>query len=261
MSTLLDKFKANFEKTTGMTMDEAKASLKTQNDVSARSGNNITMGDRTVPITGVGDKYGKVIKDAIKFYQDEFHVTPRANIYSDPDQFGPNILGAAKPVTDDRGQYDVNLVHLWDADAENGEAIAKSAEQDGHHPKGTGTLAQTPVHELGHVLSFQLFPSKKDIYKLYVDSLRDIGTDLTSRDETVKNTTKVSKYANADPYEAIAESLTDYYHNRDKSSPLARAVAKRMKNKGAMYGLTQSGGIGNPNETFTQNLRRYSAIQ
>lgn len=261
MGVLMDSFNRNFEKVTGLTVDEARQSLKNQREVSGRSGNNITMGDKMVPITGLGERYKNMYKDIIKFFQDEFKVTPRANIVFNPDELDENVYGLSYVKPDKTGQHTVDLKFFTDNEAAEDEKLSKEQDELGWHPKGAGTIAGTPVHELGHVLSFQLFPSKQKIYKLYVDSLRDVGTDLTSREDTIKNTAKLSGYATADPYEAIAEALTDYYHNRDKSTDLTKAIVKRMKNKGSMYGITQSGGVAGPNETFMQNLRRYSAIQ
>lgn len=261
MANIIDTFKDHFRNVTGMTTDEAMSSLKVQDDVTARSGKNITMGDNIVPITGVGNKYGKVLKDAIKFYQDEFKVTPRANIIFDPDELGEiDALGAASPWKNISGQHIVDLLNLSDEDAAADQNYAKISAETGWHPKGSGTIAHTPVHELGHVLTFQLFPSEDDVYKLYEDSINDIS-DWKNVDERAKKTTEISEYANSSPYETVAEALVDYYHNRENSAQLSKAIVKRLKNKGSLYGLTQSGGVRTPNETFAQNLRRYQAIQ
>lgn len=241
--------------------DSERKTAKKQQEVSARSGNNITMGAKERPMTGIGDKYTEVLKDAIKFYQGEFKVTPRANIISSPERLRRNVLGFTNMYNGKTGQYIVNLRNITDEDADYAREVANIAESIGWTPKNTHNISHTPVHELGHVLTYQLFPDEKSVYKLYMDSLKDIGADLTSPSDIKAKTKEVSEYATSNPYEAVAESLVDYYSNRGKASRLSKAITKRMKNKGAMYGLTQSGGVADRGETFAQNLRRYSAIQ
>lgn len=175
-----------------------------------------------------------------------------------------------------------------------------------YHPKNAIGVATTPVHELGHAVALQLFEdtyqdSNKDMKEseengwsfsgtdqgqLVKDSLKDIGIEemVTSWDvdkngnyrrtsdsyysgKAEKEVSKISEYALSDPLETVAEALTDYYYNRNSAAPLSKAIVNRLKRKGQMYGVNQSGGISltkrrrDATTEFMRNLRRYSAIQ
>lgn len=138
--------------------------------------------------------------------------------------------------------------------------------------------------------------------KLYKDALKDIGVNLKDAERyPLKNKTdssmlkktisdahkkvkEISGYASAggknivaldsdekvspfyssdNPHEVIAESLADYYYNRDKAADLSKAIVKRLKKDSSTYGLRQAGGVGTGSDAnkFVKNLRRYKAIQ
>lgn len=131
--------------------------------------------------------------------------------------------------------------------------------------------------------------SWKAMRELYNDALKDVGVDTTAKtveEKTAKKRDALNKvreiagYAAAagedefklgnkvalsdpDQYEVIAEALSDYYYNRDGAAPLSKAIVKRLKNKGAMYGIQRTGGVdlNSSSKNFIKNLRRYSAIQ
>lgn len=139
-----------------------------------------------------------------------------------------------------------------------------------------------------------------DAEKIYTDALKDIGVDLSSieklpdgtkanhdRVEKIKSKAhdkvkEISGYASSggenfvaipptksslryadDPHEIVAESLADYYYNRDKAADLSKAIVKRLKKDSSTYGLRQAGGVGTGSDAnkFVKNLRRYKAIQ
>lgn len=139
-----------------------------------------------------------------------------------------------------------------------------------------------------------------DADKIYSDALKDVGVDLAAieklptgtksdhdRVEKIKSKAhdkvkEISGYASSmgenfaaipptksslryadDPHEVIAESLADYYYNRDKAADLSKAIVKRLKRDSSTYGLKQAGGVGTGSDTnrFVKNLRRYKAIQ
>lgn len=139
-----------------------------------------------------------------------------------------------------------------------------------------------------------------DARKIYTDALKDIGVDLSdikklpagtkaSHDRVEKIKSKahdkvkeISGYASSagenfvaipptksslryydDPHEIVAESLADYYYNRDKAADLSKAIVKRLKRDSSTYGLRQAGGVGTGSDAnkFVKNLRRYKAIQ
>ena len=299
MANIIENFKESFRKATGMTVDEAVASAKRQSDVSNKSGKNV----RFEGNVNLSDNYKNSLNDIVKFYQKEFKITPHATIHpfsdmmdEDEDDY-EDTLGLAETEPDKMGQLGVGLRYLDTKGEPKAKAIAKDDVEVGWHPKNSGTINQTPTHELGHALFGTLFPDKNtssnakkvDIYKngkkdkrlygafdLYYDSLNDLGiSDLSAdKDKVIKETGKISDYAIGstvdkqgrsiiDPHEVIAESLVDYYYNRKKAAPLSQAIVKRLKNSGGLYRFEQAGGIdlAPTNDSFIKNLRRYNVVQ
>lgn len=285
MGILMDTFNKNFEKATGMTVDEAQRAIKNQKEITARTGNNVSFDssynndwNRYTAINGLSDNFANALKDALGYYKKEFKINPRANIYSDWENMYDGVEGMAYELPNKKGNYDVNLRHVREHNERDASQTAAKAEQEGWWAKGYGgNLNGVPTHELGHVLTFQLFPDYDKVKNLYTDAMKDVGVEYDPKSQksvlqAAKKAKEISGYAAAsnalppyapwnDEYETIAEALTDYYYNRDKAADLSKAIVKRMKSKGATYGLEQAGGVAGPNETFMQNLRRYSAIQ
>lgn len=281
---IVDSFKDNFRELTGMTTDEFMDAQKRQKDVTAKSRGNVKFDnsyrewDKYNSEHGLSSNFADTLKDAIGYYQKEFKVTPRATISSAWEDMPYGVEGMAFDKPNDEGNFAVNLRNLRDHNEEEAIDTASDAESRGWWAKGYGgNLSGVPTHELGHVLTFQLFPNYESVAKLYKDSLKDMGIDYdpnNRRDvlKAAKKAKEISGYAAAsnvrppyapwnDEYETIAEALADYYYNRDNAADFSKAIVKRMKSKGATYGLEQVGGIGGKNETFKQNLRRYNVLQ
>lgn len=254
-------------------LSEVAAAPARKNEVSAVSGDNIRFGEYTYP----SENYKNALVNAARFYQNEFRVTPHATIYNDPDNLPSGTVGATYLEEDDEGQYPVNLrsITKWDEDYD--KYAAENSAFIHWHPQGAEDISNNIVHELGHALYGTLFP-EKDTYstkkeysvkKLYEDSLKDIGVEPSS-DKAKKATLRVSGYAGDTertgdiiPHEVVAESLVDYYYNRDQSAPLSKAIINRLKTEGATYGIRRTGGVDlRPSaSTFMKNLRRYKVIQ
>lgn len=258
-------------------LQEMAASQEHKKAIDARSGDNIRFYEGTNP----GKEYSDVLSDAIKFYQAEFKMTPHAIIDNSPELLpSDNILGATTIFPDIEGQYSINFRHLSGKDAKEGEEVAKIGEVTGSHPKNSGDIRNTPIHELGHALFGTLFPPddtsstrKGEYYEgefypvladdLYWDALNDIGVEDDDIEKQEEKTREISGYAWTNPAETVAESLVDYYYNRDEAAPLSKAIINRLKSAGSMYGIKQTGGFDlDPSATnFMKNLRRYRVIQ
>lgn len=267
MAGFFENLKKNFENKVGMTTDELINSPRRQKEISARSGGNIKF-DNTNPQENYANRlspnYATALNNIIKFYQDEFKVTPRATIGSDWDKISnDNTEGLAFSNSDKTGQYEVQVKGLDAPYERRARGIASDSEKAGWSVKGSGgNLDNVPTHELGHVLTFQLFPDNKDTEKLYKDSLKDLG--VSNDKAAAEAVSKISNYAKEGGiHETIAEALTDYYYNRDKSAPLSQAIVRRLKSSGSTYGLRQSGGVDTNRsaDNFFKNLRRYNVIQ
>lgn len=258
-------------------LQEMAASQERKKAINARSGDNIRFYGGTNP----GKEYSDVLSDAIKFYQTEFKMTPHATIANDPDVLrNDNVLGATTVYPDETGQYSIDFRHLSDKDVKEGEEAAKIGEATGSHPKNSGDIRNTPIHELGHALFGTLFPPddtssnrKGEYYEgefypvladdLYWDALNDIGVEDDDVEKQEEKTREISGYAWANPAETVAESLVDYYYNRNEAAPLSRAIINRLKSAGSMYGIRQTGGfdLDSSADNFMRNLRRYKVIQ
>lgn len=254
-------------------LSEVAAAPARKNEVNAVSGDNIRLGEYADP----SENYKNALVDAARFYQNEFKVTPHATLYNDPDNLPPDAGGVTLLDEDKEGQYTVNLRNLTKWDENYDKNIADNSSLLHWHPKNSGGISNNIIHELGHALYGTLFP-EKDTYstkreypvkKLYEDSLKDIGVEPSS-DKAKKATLKVSGYAGDTertgdiiPHEVVAESLVDYYYNRDQSAPLSKAIINRLKTEGSTYGIRRTGGVDlRPSaSTFMSNLRRYKVIQ
>lgn len=267
------------------TTSSPEASFR-KNFLNARSGNNVRFTDGVE----ISENYKNSLADVIKFYQDEFKITPHANVKSNPNDLG--FSTQAVTWLDDRdgtGQREVNFRNLRESDEERATRGAKNDTNRGWSVANSGDISHVPVHEFGHVVADMLFPRNekgernKNLQQLYIDSLKDAGFsvekggDLNKQANDILN--NMSGYAAAtglhympapfkndstniaDEHEVVAEALSDYYYNRDKATDLSKAIVKRIKNKGAMYGMKKAGGLKNQNESFVQNLRRYRVIQ
>ena len=247
-----------------------------QEKIEAQSGSNV----RFYNGTDISQNYGNALSDAIRFYQNEFHMTPHANIANDPEALpNDNITGAATLTPDKTGQYGIDFRYLTEGDEEEGRESSKLGERTKSHPKNSGDIGSVPVHELGHALFGTLFPSddtssnregeysNEKFYSVladdvYFDALEDIGVK-DDDEKAIEKTKEISGYANANPSEAVAESLVDYYYNRDNAAPLSKAIVKKLKSKGATYSIKQTGGfdLDSSADNFVKNLRRYRVIQ
>lgn len=258
-----------------------------KNMVSARSGNNIRFTDNT-PLS---ENYGDALSKVIRFYQDEFNMTPHTDVVSDLNDLSYSTEGITwLGDRDGEGQRLVNFRNLRKEDELRAARDAKRSTAEGWSVKNSGDIKHVPVHEFGHVIADMLFPSNdskrnESIQKLYVDALKDAGFSVSKGGDLnkqaydiVKNMSeyaastgeyyplppsKNNEYGAADGHEVIAEALSDYYYNRGNAADISKAIVKRLKNHGAMYGLTKAGGVdtsGN-SKKFVNNLRRYSVIQ
>lgn len=289
----LDFFKENFQNATGVSTDEYLASKRNENAVTARSGNNIQF-DKGYT-TGLSDNYKNTFNDIVKFYQKEFNLTPRVHVGADVDDMPPNVNGVTYDGKDSDGNFLVKFRRTWEEDEEDAKNIAKEATAHEWHPKNSDSIAHVPVHEFGHALLLTLFPkydtssnaekwgdgelkSHDELVDATVhNALNDLGISSKDQDKYLNEVDKISRYAgtrklkNPDgsvirspiKHEVVAEALSDYYFNRDKSAPLSKAIVKQLKNRGSMFATKQSGGIDldTSSNNFTRNLRRYSAIQ
>lgn len=276
---------------------------QTQQRVVGRSGNNISFDGNT----GLSDNYANALNDIVKFYQSEFKLTPNAKISNTSTEKSAPLGITYYYGLDKNGNRRVGLRNLTAADEATASESALEDSNRGYSAKNPGSIAQVPVHELGHVITDMLFPYQKDtssnsenrnddyslnsLRNLYMDSLKDVGVDLTAntsaektakKEKALEKVNEISGYAAAqgkqkfrlksnnemalsdpDQYEVIAEALSDYYFNRDKAAPLSKAIVKRLKTKGTTYGLKRSGGfdLNTNSDNFIKNLRRYNAIQ
>ena len=283
---IIDSFKRNFAELTGMTTDQFMDAQNRQKDVINKSRGNVKFDnslnnmsyDRFTSEHGLSENFANTLKDALGYYQNEFKVTPRATLKSRWFDLYDGVEGMAFDIPDEEGNFSVNLRNLRDHTEQDAIDTANEAEAEGWWAKGYGgNLSGVPTHELGHVLTFQLFPNYDKVQKLYKDAMKDVGVDWDPKNQksvlkAASKAKEISGYAAAsnaippespwnDEYETIAEALADYYYNRENSADLTKAIVKRMKSKGSMYGLEQTGGIANKGETFKQNLRRYNVVQ
>ena len=258
----------------GQQQESAEQPEQTKEQIEASSGDNVKFYDGTEP----SDNYKAMLSDAVKFYQQEFNMTPRVNIANDPEALpDENVSGTTSVYPDYAGQYDVNLRYLTKEGEKEEEEISRLGEATGFHPKNSGHVGSIPVHELGHALFGTLFPRddtssnrEGEYYEgkfyptieddVYYKALEDLKV---SEDKDKEKTEEISGYAYDNPAEAVAESLVDYYYNRDKAAPLSRAIIRRLKSAGATYATRQAGGFDlDPSASnFVKNLRRYRAIQ
>lgn len=282
----------NLTKSTPEEIAEFAAAPKRQEQVTARSGQNIQFPQGNIEMS---DNYRKAMLDAVKFYQGEFGLTPHADINYDPDwlmeEFGDTVLGATLWSQKPSGQYDVILRDFTKGDEPRAEEISSADEKTKWGAKGSGNISHVPVHELGHVLYSTLFPVEntsaksedpfkshtENLAKLVNASLKDVGADdgavsvdseggVRYNEAATNKITEVSGYANAGGLdEVIAESLSDYYYNRDNAADLSKAIVRRLKSSGRTYGLRQMGSVDlSPTQgadDFVRNFRRYRVIQ
>ena len=265
LNSLLDDFKAN-ESEYREILDKENAAKERQNEISAGSGGNVTW---VTPV--LSKNYADTLNDAIRFYQNEFKITPHAMVYSDWEELNqaPGYTTGITFPADKTGQSPVNLRYMDEWGEKEGEQIAKESEAEHWHPKNAKTIGDTPIHEFGHVLHDMLFPyedtssNKSDMtYRnLTVDALTDLG--VQNNDEAMEKVGEISEYAKDNPAETIAEALVDYYYNRNHSADLSKAIVKRLKSNSSTYGLRQAGGFDmDPSaDNFIKNLRRYRVIQ
>lgn len=262
-------------------LQEMAASQERREAINARSGDNIRFYDGTE----LSDNYKNTLMDAIKFYQDEFKVTPHATIGSDPDyldrRYGSNVAGTASLLGgDDFGQHEVNLRNLKQSQEEAATLSAQRSTKHEWWPKNSGDISAVPIHELGHVLFETIFPgvdtssTRQGIYEdgefypvladdIYFNALGDLGVNDGDTKKAVEKTKEISRYANTNPDETIAEALVDYYYNRNNAADLSKAIINRLKSAGSMYGIKQTGGfdLDRSARNFIKNLRRYRVIQ
>ena len=244
-----------------------------QQQITNRSGGNINFPGKSAEIS---DNYKNAFMDAIKFYQGEFNVTPHADIYHDPTLFDEKGGGLTLIEPNNNGQHDVVLRDMTESD----EKRAKKMTPDG--------IGYVPTHELGHALFNTLFPSydtssnsipegnsplqqtsstgnpqteknRANTLNLVKDAMKDMKTKKTWFEEAEK----ITDYATKGPAETIAEALTDYYYHRDEAAPLSKAIVNRLKSKGALYGINQTGGVDlAPTQYgFFKNMRKYSPLK
>lgn len=109
---------------------------------------------------------------------------------------------------------DVNLV----------ESMYNDAMKDGYFPKGT-TWINAGVHELGHLLNAKVI-QQKDITD--DEKLADWRQGITATkivDEAIGKTNMdfktVSRYADFNKKEGIAEAFSDFWSNKSQASPLS----------------------------------------
>lgn len=285
MFNFIDALKYLFS---GGSNQEASQPEQQQEQINAASGDNV----RFAQGTDMSENYGNVLSDAVKFYQDEFKMTPRATIFNDPEALPGDeafyATGTATRFPDKTGQYAIDFRFLTEEDEESDKRMSSESEALGVHPKNSGDIASTPVHELGHALFGTLFPendtssNRKGEYSdgkfypkiaddLYYDALSDLGVkysdneedNAASNKEAVKKTNEISKYAGSNPAETVAEALVDFYYNRDNAADLSKAIVKRLKSEGSTYGLRQAGGfdLDSSADNFVKNLRRYRVVQ
>lgn len=249
-----------------------------ENEIKAMSGNNIDFNG----YTGLSENYKNALADAIRFYQNEFKITPKSNISRPKSKtFDDPNVGALVNFydVDDEERRRTEFRYLRKRDEDTDLAQNDLAQLTEWHPKNAKTLSNNAVHEFGHVLTDMLFPEISGTYsndktrrenyykysKLYEQALHDVGARDDWSDNTYKKLREISRYAASDfdSVEAIAEALADYYYNRDKAAPLSQALVKRLKAASGTYGINRTGGINlDPSpENFIKNLRRYSAIQ
>ena len=284
---------------------EVASSPDRRKAIEAVSGGNVNVGNATY----LSDSYKNALTDAIRFYQNEFKVSPHANVRSFVDSFTPDELGDIDPRTrgmttvnpDRTGQHDIALDDLTSGNEEKAEEETAEASETGWHPKNSIGIANVPVHEFGHAIAGMLFEDnanedrklsgyseKNDQTKVVKDALRDIGADVSDegieissfgpfKEGLSRHTKKLSKnydiardavkeisdYALTNPAEAIAESLVDYYYNRDNAASLSKAIVNRLKSEGSMYGIKQTGAVdlAPSADNLLSNLRRYRVIQ
>lgn len=255
--------KANLENAPKTVSTETK---QRQQQVTNRSGGNVAFPRSSE--TDLSENYKNTLMDAIKFYQGEFKVTPKANIYHDPTVFEDKQEGFTYTMPENNGRYNVVLKSLSKGDEKRAAEIT---------PDGIGYV---PTHELGHVLYNTLFPvydtdsnsgiklkSGSDYGKehynrteqLVKDATKDIGANKTWQSEAKK----ITGYASSNAYETVAEALADYYYRKDKAAPLSKSIVKRLKSKGNMYGITRTGGVDRAptSYSFAKSLRKYTPLQ
>lgn len=257
----------------------ATAKQKDIDKLSALSGGNTAWVG--VPIDSEGDfdewrtlstNKLNAIKDAVKFYQKEFKMTPRADILNDWEAHPYEVKGGTADAAYPSGQRYLHLQQTSVLDDEDELYSAEEDEEAGWHPKNSAKVYRhfVPVHEFGHAISMQLFDDDTNRYERgsdeyhgtqYDKMLNLVKTAASDIGVPLKTVGQISEYAMDSPYEAVAEALADYYANRENASPLSLAIVNRLKRHGSTYGLRQAGGVRKRYETPEETLRRYKVIQ
>lgn len=270
MFNLINLFRALFERKGGGEEEQPEQSPyeQRQEELQAQSGDNVTFHNST----NISENYKDVLSDAINFYQSEFKTTPRADIAHAI--FGDDsITGMTNLEPDETGQHPLYLKHLNQQDEEEARETATESEAVNWHPRNIGgTLSSTPVHELGHALYATFFPlndtssnadRKHDIdgETLVQEALKDVHATDDDAEEYMNDVSGYAVVGGAP--ETIAESLVDYYYNRDNAADLSKAIVRRLKAKGSMRAVEQTGGFDTRGtaDNFIKNLRRYRVIQ
>lgn len=267
---------------------EFAASKQRADELAAKSDNSIHY--KFVPgikaNTGLSEGYTNDLLDIVDFYKNEFGIVPKVDISMNPNrtkELGPGVTGFTNVDQNGLGRHEAVFRYLTKAYEDSADEISRHSAESGLHPKNSNR-AQTPVHELGHDLAFTLFNDTmkpggtKEVYK---KALKDIGVDENDYDSVYDAVNNISQYAGLgmsvgmDPktkkrtftgpneQEVLAEAITDYYFNRNKAADLSKAIVSQLKNKNnrRIYNIRQTGGIGEPSDSFVQNLKRYNAIQ
>lgn len=283
----------NLTKSTPEEIAEFAAASKRRGEIEGASGGNIKVNKNAEP----SENYTNALVDAIRFYRNEFGMTPHTNISYDPDwlveKYGYGVGGVTLPREDSNGNLDIVLRRITKAD-ETGDIQAQEPGSWSHyHPNNSVDIANVPTHELGHALYYTLFPgvdtssnsfartiglsdklSDGDAkLKILKDALDSIGATSENDRETAKKA--ISGYAMENADETIAEALTDYYYNRDDAADLSKAIVGKLKNASSTYYLKRTGGVdlaphnegtvpefySTQAKNFYKNLRRFSPIQ
>ena len=283
----------NLTKSTPEEIAEFAASPERRGKIEGASGGNIKVNKNMVP----SENYTNALVDAIRFYRNEFGVTPHANIAYDPDwlieKFGYNIGGVTIPREDSNGNLDVVLRDITKKDEAEDIQNQEPGAWSHFHPNNSVDIANAPTHELGHVLYYTLFPEVDTSsnsfartiglrdkltdgdakLKILKDALDSIGA--TSENDREAAEKAISEYAMRNADETIAEALTDYYYNRDDAADLSKAIVGKLKNASSAYYLKRTGGVdlaphsegtapkfySTQAKNFYKNLRRFSPIQ
>ena len=255
----------------------------------------------TTTVEKLGELNVHAVNRAILFFRDEIPVLAEQAVFKVAPDSGS--LGWCKKVPDTLHIKDGELVvdefevflssNFYSKGKEESTRIYQEQRAGKFHPKNSGDLSSTPIHENGHSTSGKLTLSElnrrikegdlkiseleamgetnlmwffiRERDKIQADILQSamnrIGIKPTPQNINTQRAT-ISGYANYDKElarrnsETIAEAFTDYAFNGVNGSPFSQAIVAEFKDRLGRYTVAA-----NPSEVFSKNgLKRIDGL-